>query len=478
VKEIGIRIAAGASRRSLFHQFIAESVLFALIGALLAGLFVELIIHDFSDFSGIRIQALPYSAALLFLALIVLGSGVGLLSGLYPALYMSRLYPGWMYTSAARRKPVSKIPRNMLVVFQLCITLFLVFNTLVISRQLLLVNQYDTRINKEDLLIIQMRSPLMYNKYEVLKDELLSVGGVLDITASSGFLGNFQQRRGFYVEGYDRNDLWMLHHIAVACNYLDVMGTDLILGRDFRDHGDSNAVIINQALMRQAGWKNPLGRIITMPDGGSEYDFTVIGVVDDFHYASIHDPVESLLIFNNSGGVRYLAVRISAKGNVLRSVEEKWAGLYPDYPFDYFYQEEYLDDLYKEDRKMGSLFIYFTLLAIMISVLGLFGLVLFTSSRRTREIGIRKALGVDTTNLVFYLLKEYPVLLLISASISLPVAWYFAKRWLENFAVQASIGSLIFIISVILVAAVCLGTILYQTLRTARANPADALRYE
>jgi putative ABC transport system permease protein len=173
-----------------------------------------------------------------------------------------------------------------------------------------------------------------------------------------------------------------------------------------------------------------------------------------------------------------MGIRVQDAGEALASIGEKWESLFPAYPFDYFFQEDYYDNMYKEDRNMGNLFIYFTILAILISVLGLFGLVLFTASRRVREIGIRKALGGDTHGLVLMLLREYPVLILLASALALPASWYFARQWLANFAEKTDISSWIYVISVFLVLMVCLGTTIIQTLRTARANPANALRYE
>jgi putative ABC transport system permease protein len=332
----------------------------------------------------------------------------------------------------------------------------------------------------DDLLIIPMRSAEMYDHYDVLRNEMLSLPEVTDVTASSSFLGDFQQRRGFYVEGFERNDLWMLHHISVDPNYLEMMDPRLIMGRNFRtgSRADSNAVIINAAMMNQAGWDKPIGKKIIMQNRGREYEFAVIGVVDDFNYASMHSMVESLLIFNNTKTIRYLGLRIRGGRSAVESVGEKWTGMYPAYPFDYFFQKDYYNDLYMEDLRMSSLFIYFTLLAILISVLGLFGLVLFTTASRTKEVGIRKVMGGDPPTLIVVLLKEYPVLILIASVLSLPASLYFAKRWLESFAYKTEISSWIYIISVFLVTLISLGTILYQTLRTVMANPVNALRHE
>jgi len=201
-------------------------------------------------------------------------------------------------------------------------------------------------------------------------------------------------------------------------------------------------------------------------------------VVDDFNYASVHSSVESLLIFNNVQAARYLGIRLIGDKSSLDAIAEKWGSLYPEYPFDFFFQEDFYDDLYKEDQRMGSLFVYFSILAILISVLGLFGLVLFTSSQRAKEIGIRKVMGGETSLLLMLLLKEYPVLILAASLVSLPASWYFARKWLENFALKTEISAWIYIVSVLLVMLVCLGTILIQTLKTAKSNPVNSLRYE
>ncbi|MFC2115595.1 ABC transporter permease [Bacteroidota bacterium] len=482
VHEIGIRQVNGAGKSSLFSQFMLESIFFAVCSVLLAGILIGVTLAWFYNFSGINPASIQYSKPEFIALLLLLGVSIGVFAGLYPSVYLSRSRPFWMLKGATHNKSLRIVFRNSLVVVQLAITLFLVFNTILIYKQLQLISETGIGINKDELLVIPMRSSKMYDQYEVLKHEMLLLPGVKKVTASSVFLGNFQQRRGFYVEGFDRNDMWMLHYLWIDPDYTDVMETGLILGRGFRagSRADSNAVIINAAMMKQAEWENPIGKKVTMQEGGILHEYTVIGVVDDFNYASIHNKVESLLIFNDVHKCRYLGVRVHGgeSSAIVKSIGDKWNSLYPEYPFDYFFQEDFYDDLYREDQKMGKLFIYFTILAILISVLGLFGLVLFSSSRRTREVGIRKAMGGDASAIVFLLLKEYPLFVLIASLFSLPMSWYFANRWLENFAYKTDISSWIYIFSVVLVLMICTVTILFQTLRTARANPVDALRYE
>ena len=477
--ETGIRRACGASRNILIRQFLLESILFALCGTLLAGILVEILINPFCNFSGIHFPVPGFGRPGRWITLIVVGIFVGIVSGLYPALQLSRLRPAWQLRESVPARPAGPILRNSLVVIQLAITLSLVFNTLLIHKQLALVNRTDPGIAMKDLLIIPLRSREMIKQYDFLKSELKSVPGVRQVTASSSFLGNFQQRREFLLEGFGRHDMWMLHHVSVDPNYLEAMGTGLVMGRNFRtgSRADSTAVIINVAMMEQAGWEQPLGKKITMQSDGEDQEYIVIGLVKDFNFASIHDRVESLLIFDNVRTIRYLGVRIS-DASALVGIKAKWDRLYPDFPLDYFYQEDYYQNLYRADRKMGSLFIYFTALAILISVLGLFGLVQFTSSRRAREIGIRKVMGGDYPEIVLLLLREYPVMIGIASLLALPPSWYYSRHWLENFAVRTPISSWVYIISVILVSVICLGTVLLQTRRTAGTNPADVLRHE
>ncbi len=480
--EIGIRKACGANSGNLFFQFISESVFFTMVSIILATLFIELILPWFYNFSGINPVMSIHSRFIFYILLIALSMVTGFLSGIYPAAYLSRIKPVWIMKGLRRKSTHRSFLRNVLVILQLAITLFLIFNTILIYKQLQLIRKTDIGINKDQLLVIPMRSGRMSSQLESLKYEMNSIPGISGVAATSGYLGNFQQRRGFYVEGFDRNDMWMLHYISVDPEYLQMMGTHLVTGRFFRtgSSADSLAIVINRAMMKQAEWKDPLGKKVIMQDRGIEKEYTVIGMVDNFNYASIHTPVESLLIFNNPPNSRYLCLRIEGADHdkTLEAISSRWNELYPEFPFDYFFQEEFYNDLYKEDRKMGNLFIYFTMLAILISVMGLFGLILFTSARRTREIGIRKAMGADVVTLINLLIREYPFWILIASILSLPASWYFATKWLENFASKTSIDFWIYIFSVVLVILISLGTIIYQTIRTARTNPADSLRYE
>ncbi len=480
--EIGIRKSFGASSGNLFTQFIAESVFFALLSVLLATLFIELILPWFYNFSGINRVMSIRSRFIFYLLLIALSVVTGVSSGIYPAAYLSRIKPLWTMKKLIRKSGHRSHFRNILVIVQLAITLFLIFNTVLIFKQLQLIKKTDIGINKDQLLVIPMRSERMYMHFETLKNEMKNIGGVKAVSSSSSYLGNFQGRRGFYVEDFGRNDTWMLHYISVDPDYLEMMDTRLVMGRYFRSgsRADSQAIVINTAMMKQADWEDPLGKKVTMSARGVEKDFSVIGVVDDFNYASVHTPIESLLIFNNPANSRYLCVRTLGpdQDKMLEAISSKWNELYPDFPFDYFFQEEFYDDLYREDQKMGNLFIYFTILAILISVMGLFGLILFTSVKRTREIGIRKAMGAEVNTIVRLLIREYPFWILIASLLSLPASWYFATKWLENFASKTSIDYWIYILSIILVILISLGTIIFQTIRTARTNPADSLRYE
>ena len=262
IREIGVRKSAGAGRGNMFRQFLAESVMFAILSVVLAGILVESVSTVFYNFSGINPETFRFSRTEFYMVLLLFGILIGLISGIYPALYMSGLKPVWMLSGSAGSKPARKLFRNILVILQLGITLFLVFNTILISRQLSLVSKSDIGINKDDLLVLPMRDPSMFTHYATFKNELISLPYIEDVTAFSSYLGNFQSRRGFFVEGFEKNDLWMLHHIYVEPNYLEVMQARLRMGRNFREgsRADSNSVIINVAMQKQSGWDNPVGK--------------------------------------------------------------------------------------------------------------------------------------------------------------------------------------------------------------------------
>ena len=483
-KEVGLRKVFGAYRFMLIRQFLGEAMLITLISLALAFLIVELVLPSLDLAVGITLK-IPGTTKLIFFGIMVLlALLIGLFSGLYPSFYLSSYQPQEVIKGGLARSGRKSWFRSIMVIFQYAASIFLICSSLVIYKQIAYMNEKDIGINTNDLVVIPIRGGSQMEKVPVLKGELLNLPGVLDITSSSTYVGRFEQRRAFLPEGRERNDMWMLNYIQADYNYLGVMGINLVEGRDFSetDQGDTASIIINQALQKKLEWDQPLGRYIAIPAETAENDirYKVIGVMKDFSFASLHQEIKPLLIIMQPERSGYMSVRINPGSlhESLNMIEEEWTSMFPDAPFDYFLQESMYKDLYKADVQTGKIFIYFTLFAIFIASLGLFGLALYNVGQRTREIGIRKVFGGTVTGLVGLLNRELSILVLISCIIAWPTAWFFLDQWLDNFAFHVQMPIWIYIVSGAIAFAIAIITVSYQAFRAASNNPVETLRYE
>jgi len=483
--EVGMRKVFGANRKTLTFQFIGESVLISLISLILALIFINLALPLFNNIAGTSFSFGWFGNGTFIMFLILLAIFVGLAAGSYPAIFLSSLSPVKGFKSNFFNHPSNSVFRNAMVVLQFAISVFLIFGTLVIRNQLSFISKKDLGFVKEDLMVVPLRGPEMTTRYATIKAELLNVPGVKDVSASSAYLGNFGQRQGYYPEGNSRKDAWMLLNLQADYNYFDVIGAKIVKGRSFSENieADSNAVVINQALAKQMGLDDALGHYISLPTGSDEstdYRFKIIGVVGDFSFASLHEPVKPLLINADPRNSRYLNIRLGGQNNeaVIAMINQKWDSVFPNQPLDYFFTEDKYLALYTSDLKMGNLFISFTILAIFIAALGLFGLVLYITERRTKEIGIRKVFGSSVSHIVLRLNREFIKWVFVASIIAYPIAWYFMDKWLQNFASRTRISWWIFVVAAILAMIIAVSTISWQAIKAARKNPIDALHYE
>nr|NQU90864.1 ABC transporter permease [Bacteroidota bacterium] len=483
--EVGVRKVFGANRDMLFRQFIGESVIVAIISLIIAVILVEIFLPFFNEISGIEFGREWHSDWQFALFVFTITLVVGFVSGIYPAMFLSSFKPikvlkGNLFTGTA--KPLF---RNSMVVLQFAISVFLIFSTIVIYQQMDFLEKKDIGIDKEHVVVISVRDPVFINKYDNIQEEIRLIPGVKDVSASSTYLGRFEQRRSYYPEGVTRQDSWMMNNVQVDYNFLEMMGTELVMGRQFNPNRqlDSNAIIINKAMMKKLGWEDPLGRNIFLPIGDSatpDYRLKIIGVVKDFNFASLHQPVVPLLINMDPARFRYLNVKIDHHNipAILAMLEEKWQAVSPNHPFDYFFLDTKFNSFYVAESQMSTLFIYFSVLAVFIAAMGLFGLTLYTTERRTREIGIRKVFGGSVKQILNLLLREFIQWVIVANLIAWPVAWYFMDGWLNNFAYQTHIAWWIFLLSAIVSLIIALVTVTWQSIRSALQNPVDSLRYE
>jgi putative ABC transport system permease protein len=289
----------------------------------------------------------------------------------------------------------------------------------------------------------------------------------------------------FVPEGFTPDQSQLMDYISIDSGFIPTMGIEIIAGRNFSselasDH--SQAILINETAARQFDWENPIGKTIDLPvpDGHEKVTKTVVGVVRDFHTESLHKIIRPLYIENKDARFRYIALKVKPLtiSDTLAFLRKKWKQVDPTQAFDYFFLDEAFGRQYKADEKLSQIFSCFTLLAIFIACLGLFGLASFTAEKRTKEIGIRKALGASVSEIIWLLSKEFTRWVLVANIIAWPIVYLAMNRWLQNFAYRIDIGLGTFVISALLALLIALLTVGFQAIRAARANPVDTLRYE
>lgn len=482
--EVGLRKVFGADRRMIFRQYMVESLMMVLVSTVLALILFDLFLPLFNRLTGndfIFLSLFKWQYLLFMVPGVLL---VGLLAGIYPSLYLSGFSPVTVMKKYLGGGKNQALFRNTLVVVQFVISVFLVAGTILINRQLNYMDKKDLGIDQQDVVVLSLRSSSMAAQYASVKAEMENVPGVLGVTGSSAYLGQFQQRRGFYKEGQGLKDMVLTLYLQADQNYLDFFGARILQGRSFFEHSqaDSNAILINKAYKEQLGWENPLGKHIYIP-GATEAEsvpLKIVGVVNDFNFASLHQEVKPLIVMNEPGSQRYMSLKINPlnTAEVLGLIEEKWETLFPQVPFDYFLQQTVYEEMYRAEVNMGRLFKYFSVLALFIAVLGLLGLSAYSVEQRTREIGIRKVLGSTVGEVLILMTKDFSKWIIVAIVIAIPVTVLAMEQWLKHFAFHTSISWDIFLISGLVAFAVAYLTMLVQAYKASNSNPVDSLKYE
>ncbi len=481
--EVGVRKVFGANKNMLFRQFITESFITAIISIGIAVLLINILLPVYNNLTGNTLDFSALSPLVIGLFFFSLAIGIGLISGSYPALFISSFQPIKVLKGSFFSSKKKSVFLNAMVVLQFVISVFLIISTIVVYRQITFLGNKDLGINPKSILVIPLREAKIRNDYQSIKAEFQNISGVKAVTSSSRALGSFNQRRSFLPEGCLVSESRMFMLLNIDPNYLDVMETEIVMGRGFYNNSkaDSAKIIINQSLQKELEWDQPIGKYISSfdPADNKETKFKIIGVIKDFNHASLHTKVEPMMLFPSQANY-YLNVKFDQNNQVqvIKNLESKWNEMYPSNPFNYFIQEEKLKELYRTEETMGDLFIYFSGLAIFIALLGLFGLTTFKAEQRTKEVGIRKVMGGSIGKIVNLLTFEFAKLVIIANLIAWPLAFYFAKDWLQNFSYSTSIKWWIFPVAGILsllLSIIIVGTKAYQS---AVKNPVDALKYE
>ncbi|HEY5823800.1 MAG TPA: ABC transporter permease, partial [Cyclobacteriaceae bacterium] len=472
-KEVGIRKTLGALKSVLIKQFLFESFLYVVLSSIVAGVIILSSLQQFNLLTGKVLDFSSFTSPSVWIGIILFVISIGLLAGSYPAFYLTIFKPIDVLKGKIQASRNFTL-RNGLVVFQFAISVALIIGTLVIYKQLKFVQQLNLGFEKENVLRIN-QTWILDNKAEAFKEELLKHKEFLNASYAlqlPPYISN-----DFFVKPEGSNQMYFAFHTSVDSDQLATLGYKLKSGRFFSKAllSDSSSVVINETCARLIGYENYEGKFIS--SGADKWK--VIGVVEDFHFASARDEIKPLVLFLNRNH-SMMALRL-AKGDIpskIQIAESVWKQFVTESPFQYSFIDEEYDSMFREEQQMGRVFLVFTAMAIIIACLGLFGLVTFMAHQRTKEIGIRKVLGASITQIAWLLAANLMRLVILSFVIAVPVTWYGMNQWLQTFVYRTTFDFTIVVAAGTGGILIALFTIGYKTYNAASRNPVESLKNE
>lgn len=479
MREVGVRKALGAYRLQLIWQFLSESFLLTFVAIITAVVLVEISLPVFNRFLGTNFSGNMLDNVTVMAGLFALFIIVGLLAGAYPAFSLSRFRPSAVLKGTLPLASAGALFRKGLVVLQFTISIVLIVAVAVSYQQLQYVHHKHLGFEREYLVNIDVRGGSQ--RGELLKREFLKQTGVTDATLSNPAFGSWLPQTSVVPEGAPRTEEILMSILRADPDIVETAGLQIAAGRNFSYEiaSDSqSAAIINETAVQTLGFSSPEeapGKQI-----GRDRPVTIVGVIRDFHFSSLHNKIEPVVILWSPRLLTDLTIRIRPENMpaTLSSLEKTWAALVPDEPFLFTFVDERIDQLYKKDAVLGNVFGIFALIAVFVACLGLFGLASFTAQQRTKEIGIRKALGSSSSEIVLLLSKDFARLVLFAFVVASPIAYLVMKSWLENFAYHVSIGVGTFVFAGVTALFIAMATVSFQSIRASLVNPSRALRYE
>ncbi len=480
-REVGLRKVVGALRSQLMVQFLGESLFFTLLSLVFAIGLVYLLLPGFNQIIERNLSMGILGNPGLFLTIIFTVLAAGLISGLYPAFVLSNFKPAKILKGTGATGQRGKTLRNALVVFQFSISIFLIISTIIISKQLYFIRNKDLGFQKDRIICSIMWGDNLRNNNFALKEELLKLPGISGVTYCSSLPMQVGSTNYFRYEGMPDNVKYGLktYMAAVEYDYLKTFGMEIVKGRNFSKIIDKNspAYIINESAAEKLGWQNPVGKLY----GNGRKLGTVVGVVKDFHYTDFHVPVEPVTFKLSQGNWMWmLAIKINSENfrSTLKSITSVWDKFSNGYPFEYEFMDDKYDLMYKNEIRLGTSFTYFSILAVLICCLGLFGLASFTIEQKTREVGIRKVLGASVPSMVTMFSWSFIKWVILANIIAWPASWIAMNLWLQDFVFRIDPGWSSFAAGTVLSVLIALSTILLQVNKASNTNPADSLRHE
>ena len=475
-REVGIRKSIGASKWSLIGQFIGESMIITFCALLISILFVEMSLPIFNDLTD-KVIDLNYAEPGLLLIFVGTALITGLIAGSYPALYLSSFEAVKTLKGSMKSSVGEVFARKGLVIFQFTLSVVLIISSVVIYKQIQYTQNKNLGYQNENLITFPMEGDV-FNQWDSFEERVKTIPAVMNISrASSSFMWSNSSTSGLDWPGKDPETRILFENIGLDYGLIETMGFELLGGRTHSEEfgADSSRILINETAAEVMGLENPVGQHITLWDEDAE----IIGLVKDFHFQTLRSEITPLF-FRLADWSSTAYVRVSSQNiqNTLAQIEELYKEFNPTYPFAYEFMDQQYAALYRSEQRIGDLAWYFSIFAILISCLGLFGLSAFTAEQRAKEIGVRKVLGASVQNFVLLLTKDFTKLVVIAICIAIPLSWWLMNQWLSDFAYQSGMEWWIFALSGILAIVIAWLTVSWQSIKAALVNPVQSLKSE
>jgi putative ABC transport system permease protein len=477
-KEVGIKKVSGSSREMLIRQFLTESVFLSFSALALAIILVENTLPLINNLLRVKLELDMFTPWYTLPVLLLFSVIVGIFAGSYPAFFLSSFNPYIVLKGKLRGGMKTSRLRSILVILQFSISIVLVAGTIIMARQIRFMMNSDLGFNNEQLLVIS-NADALGNRINPFKDAVRKIPEVLKVGFSTAVPGHSESGTTYAIEGRP-GEVFEFKINFIDEDFLDTYGIPVTSGREFKASfgSDRDACMVNESAVRQLSLNNPLNNRLV-----DRYNkLPVIGITKDFHFESLRNEISPYVFrYNNENNTfHYISIRLSGKASAItvQGIENTWNAFISNDPFRYFFMDQEFSQKYQEERQNAKLSFLFSILAIIIASLGLFGLTSFTIEQRTKEIGIRKTMGASVVSIFYLISKEFILLVSVAALISCPLIYYAAHNWLQNYYYRIDLHLFDFLSGFIIAAAIALMTISYRTLKSARSNPVDALRYE
>ena len=476
-REVGVRKALGSIRKQLIGQFLFESTILSLLALFMAIGIISLILPTFRNFTGADIQINYFENPILLPGLFIFAIFIGVLSGSYPAFFLSSFKPIVVLKGVLRPTSKGNQIRNGLVVFQFAASIALIASTLIIKNQIDFMLNRDLGYDKDHVIVLSNGQSIGLNS-DVLKKEIKKNPNVISVAGSGGYPAQALHVANFKIKDSGSDETTSLFNTSIDDDFIETFKIEIVQGRSYSSKmsTDTGTIIISESAVEGFGLSNPIGKILD-----SFRDRTIIGVFKDFHFRSLHNDIGPLVLFLNRGRPsRYFSIRVRPNdiSGTLTHIKKVWDQLAMGKPFNYSFMDQDIEQFYHAETKTSQISAIFSILAILIGCLGLFGLAAFTAEQRTKEIGVRKVLGASVPKILVLLSKEYTKLVLFAFVFAVPISFYIMNNWLQSFAFRMDIAWQTFLIAGTLTLFIALITICYQVIRAANRNPVESLRYE